>query len=975
MQRRGSIRGRAICQAGDLVGGGAGTRVRAAMARPFTTAEIRDAYLSFFAEKGCVRYPSASLVPENDPTTLFTVAGMSQFKDMFLGRGSHPFTRATTVQKCIRTNDIMNVGRTARHHTFFEMLGNFSFNDYFKRETIHWAWEFLTKRLELDPERLSITVHTIDDEAYRIWREEIGIPAERLFKLGDNDNFWPANAPSEGIEGPGGCCSEIFWDHRTNNDPNDNLTSSTGRFVEIWNLVFPEFNVRKPNADGSPNLENLGRTNIDTGSGLERVAAVLQGVYNNFDTDVFQTIIRRVCEVSGRAYDQSVPLGAKDPQAEVNALIRRIADHVRAVTFCVADGALPGPGDRGYIVRRLIRRATLDLEKLGVAEARLHEVVGSVVEAMGVAYPEIKARQGLAADTLKAEEQLFRRTLRKGLDLFQRSMDRQKGSGVFSGDDAFELVATHGFPKEVIAELAANDGLVLDEARFKARWEEHQRVSTSKGVEVWKASALQDAKPRLGATPFIGYGQTEAEARITLIEVDGKEAAEAATGTSVRFALDRTPFYAESGGQVGDTGVVLGMHPATREAFAIAVRDVQKDDGLFIHTGVVQMGRAVPGTVKAKVEAPRRAAITRHHSATHLLHSALTRALGDHVEQQGSKVSDGELRFDFNHPKALTKDEIAAVEGWVNAQIAAGLAADIRELPIEEAKALGAKAQFGEKYGATVRVVTFGDGSISREFCGGCHVAGTGEIRTFKILSEAASSAGIRRIVAVAGEVAAALGDEQGRLAREAGAALGLAQPDGAEVEPLAKAFKCKPVEVPARVKALADEIAALAAEVGDRVAALSGTLGERVAQLQEERKRLAKVGEQRQQQLAASLADQAAALAAGQPPVVAFAAPGLDAKGLGHLAELVRQRQPGAVIILGAAAAGRVPLLVSVPAALVAQGIKAGEIMARLAPLVGGKGGGRPDLAQGAGSDPARLADAIQAAPALVANAGSAAG
>ena len=944
------------------------------MPKPFTVAEIRESFLAFFAEKGCVRYPSGSLVPENDPTTLFTVAGMSQFKDMFLGRGTHPFTRATTVQKCIRTNDIMNVGRTARHHTFFEMLGNFSFNDYFKKEVIHWAWEFLTQRLQLDPERLSISVHQIDGEAYRIWREDIGIPANRIFKLGDGDNFWPANAPKDGPEGPGGCCSEIFWDHRINNDPNDNLTSSTGRFVEIWNLVFPEFNVRKPHADGSPNLENLGRRNIDTGSGLERVAAVLQGVYNNFDIDVFQTIIRSVCAVSGKTYDKTAVLGAKTQAAEDNALIRRIADHVRAVTFCIADGALPGNSDRGYIVRRLIRRATLDMDKLGVDDAKLFEVVSAVVEAMGQAYPEVARRQDLARDTLKAEEQLFRRTLRKGLDLFQRSLDKFKGGTVFSGDAAFELVTTHGFPKEVIAELAGAEGLTVDEAQFTIRWDEHTRISNTKQIEVFTSTALQEAKPRLGATPFIGYQQTQIDTELTLLEAAGKEVAQANVGTDVRFALKKTPFYAESGGQVGDRGTVTG------NGFIITVSDTQKDEGLVIHLGKVTAGVASVGAVSAQVSADVRRAITSHHSATHLMHSALTHLLGDHVEQQGSKVEPTALRFDFNHPNSLTREQISTIERWVNDAISARHPVDIRVMPIAEAKNLGAKAQFGEKYGDAVRVVTMGTGDVSREFCGGCHVANTGDIIGFRIISEGASSAGIRRIVAVAGAEAAKLAAEEQRVAEACAQHVQLSTPsadDVRQVEDLARQFKAQFAEVPGRVAQLAHDVADVARKLGVQVQTLSGSLLQRVEQLQNEQKRLRKLEETKQAQAAAGAADEVLALqvdVAGAA-LIAAAIPGLDGKALRTLLDVVRAKRSSLCVVLGSVADGKVALVAGVSADLIARGVSAGNLISKLAPLVGGRGGGKADLAQAGGTDAAKLPQAIAAVQSLLAEALAGAG
>jgi alanyl-tRNA synthetase len=936
---------------------------------PFTVAEIREAFLGFFAEKACVRYPSAPIIPENDPTTLFTVAGMSQFKDMFLGRGSHPFTRATTVQKCLRTNDIMNVGRTARHHTFFEMLGNFSFNDYFKKEAIHWAWEFLTQRLKLDPARLSISVHRIDDEAYRIWREEVGIPAERIFKLGDADNFWPANAPSEGPEGPGGCCSEIFWDHRTNDDPNDNLTSSTGRFVEIWNLVFPEFNVRAPHPDGKPNLENLGRRNIDTGSGLERVAAVMQGVYNNFDIDLFQTIIRRVVAISGVPYVKDARNGTAEGDA--NVLTRRVADHVRAISFCIADGALPGNADRGYIVRRLIRRATLDIDKLGVDQARLHEIVPAVVAAMGEAYPEVAKRQHLVVDTLRAEEQMFRRTLRRGLDLFQRALERNRAGKVFSGDDAFELVTTHGFPKEIIEELAGAEGLRLDEARFAARWAEFQKISKGdKAIEVFTSTALQVAKPKLGATPFVGYQDLEVMTRITLLELDGAEVDAAPTGSRVRFALERTPFYAESGGQVADTGRVRGA-TGLGDGFEIRVTDTQKDEGLVVHTGEVVSGTARPGAVKAEVDEAKRRATTRHHSATHLLHAALNRVLGHHVEQQGSKVAPGELRFDYNNPSPPSKEQLAQVEKWVNEQIQAAHPVKAREMPIAEAKTLGAKAQFGEKYGETVRVIDMGDGAVSREFCGGCHVGNTGDIAAFRIVKEEASSAGIRRIVAAAGDAALALASEQREVADACGRVLGGGvAADAAQVDELARSFKVPVRDVPGRIESLVREVSDLANRMQTTmVGGYDGDLMQRVDMLQFELKRLRRLDESRRAQSAAGAIDRilASERSVAGVPVIAHRVDGVDAKSLRGLIDLVRQKKPSHCAVLVGEEQGKALLAVSVSADWIAKGLSAGALVGQLAKLVGGGGGGKPDVAQAGGKDPSQLPAVLAAVPGLV--------
>jgi alanyl-tRNA synthetase len=932
------------------------------MPRPYTAAEIRESFLAFFASKGCVRYASAPLVPENDPTTLFTVAGMSQFKDMFLGRGTHPFTRATTSQKCLRVNDIMNVGRTARHHTFFEMLGHFSFNDYFKPEALRWIWEYYTEVVGLSVDRLSVSVHRTDAESYRFWRTDMGLPDAKIFHLGDKDNFWPANAPTEGPEGPGGYCSEIFYDLRTNDDPNDDLTSDTGRFVEIGNSVFPQFNVRKPNADGTPNLEQLGRTNVDFGGGLERLACMVQGKANNFDIDMLQTIVRGVSHVSAQAYVSATRDAA---QEERNVLIRRVADHVRAISFCVADGALPSNLGRGYVVRRLIRRATLDIDKLGVSDARLHEVVPSVVEAMADAYPEVRARQELAVETLKAEEQTFRRTLKRGLELFARALERQQGSATFSGDDAFELVTTHGFPKEIIEELAGDQGMRLDEARFRSRWEGHTAVSSGKQVEVFTSTALQEAKPRLGPTPFTGYDELESATELTLLEVGGKEAREAAAGAEVRFALARTPFYAESGGQVGDSGVVAG------EGFSIRVTDAQKDEGLVIHHGKVESGTARPGPVKAQVDSDKRKDITRHHSATHLLHAALGAVLGTHVEQQGSKVEAGALRFDFNNPSALSAEQLLAVEDWVNRQIHAGHKVDIRELPIDEARKLGAKAQFGEKYGAKVRVISMGgDVPVSRELCGGCHVHDTREIRAFRVVKEEATAAGIRRIVAVAGHAALKLAASEAEIANEVAQLVGMQNADDPRaIEGIAQSLKVPRKDLAARIEQMRNEVHELAGKLQATLITAEGTLVERVDHLQVELKRLRKLDESKQAQAAAGAADSLLGNIedAGGVPLLVAQVDGLDAKALGQMADALRGKKPSLCVVLGSSAGGKSVLAAAVTKDLIARGLSAGTLVKTLAERIGGRGGGKPELAQAGGPYGAMVGAAVAAARPLV--------
>lgn len=934
------------------------------MVKALTTQEIRDAYVAFFKDKGHVHYPSASLIPENDPTILFTVAGMAQFKDMFLGRGSHDFTRAVTCQKVIRTNDIMEVGRTPRHHTFFEMLGNFSFNDYFKREAITWAWEFLTGVLELPPERLSVSVHEIDDEAYRIWNEEVGIPAERLFRLGDADNFWPANAPSEGPFGPGGCCSEIFWDFQNNDDPEDNLTTGSDRFVEVWNLVFPQYNVCEPKVDGRYTLEELGRVNIDTGMGLERIACVLQGKTNNFDTDEFQRIIKVISEISGVTYVE----GATDErQRAQNTLLRRVADHVRAVSFCVHDGAIPSNVGRGYVVRRLIRRACLDIDKLGVHETALFKTVAAVCEVMGVAYPELHQRRELIEQTLQAEEDSFRKTLRKGLDMLHKCLERHKQQGYaqFSGDDAFELVTTHGFPRELIEELLEQEGLSIDEARFDQRWNEFVQISRSKSADVFTSTALQEAKPRLGATPFIGYDQLSADVEITLLEVDGREVSEAASGTQVRFALNKTPFYAESGGQLADHGTLRG------NGFVIQVEDVQKDEALFVHAGTVTEGTAAPGTAVAEVNVERRLASQANHSATHLLHSALGAVLGDHITQQGSQVGPDGLRFDYNNPQAPEKADLQRIEDWVNRQIASAHAVQTEVMPIAQAKELGAKAQFGEKYGADVRIVTMGSADVSLEFCGGCHVRNTADIKQFRILKDEASSAGIRRITAVSGDAAVSLMEQERALAAACAPLLDMQDIDSTELSELGQLLKLQIDELPQRLQSLREEAQILAQETGTPLQLEGKTALERCQSLQRAMKQLRKQQEQAAGQKARQAIDsiiKSKKEVAGQNLYV-WSFEGVDARALKQVADAMRERLESYCIVLGSNNGGKAMLVTAVSPDLNKNGITAGDLVAELARKVGGGGGGRPDIAQAGGKQGDAVPQALNDVESLLAD------
>lgn len=933
------------------------------MVRPFTVAELRDAYLAFFAAKGCERVASASLVPANDPTTLFTVAGMSQFKDMFLGRGAHPFSKATTCQKCIRTNDILNVGRTPRHHTFFEMLGNFSFNDYFKRETIHWAWEFLTEVLQLDANRLYITVNTLDDEAWDIWEKELGIPAARMGRLGDDDNFWPASAPTEGPTGPGGYCSEIFWDFEPDGPAERNPgNDDSDRFVEIWNLVFPQFNVTEPKIDGRYTLEELGRTNIDTGSGLERLACVVQGKRNNFDIDLLQIIVQRVASLAETPYVE----GASGEIEARNALLRRIADHVRAVTFCISDGAVPGNSGRGYIVRRLIRRATLDIDRLGRDDCRLHQVVASVVEAMGAAYPEIAQRQGLCEQILLSEERAFRRTLGRGLELFQRALQRhrQEGASVFSGDDVFELFTTYGFPHEVTAELAEAEGLSWDEARFQERMAAFADISKGgRSIEVFQASALRDAKASLGATPFVGYDSLSESSDLLMLEVEGDAVEQAPAGSTVRFVLSQTPFYAESGGQVADAGSVTGAD------FVIEVTDVQKDDALVIHSGVVRSGAAAPGPVRAAVDTSSRGATARHHSVTHLLHAALAHVLGDHVEQQGSKVEPAGLRFDFSHDAALSAEQIAAVEDWVAQAIAADHAVQCQEMPIDQARTMGAKALFGEKYGDVVRVVRMGEAST--ELCGGCHVQRTGDIAAFRIVREEAISAGIRRIQAVAGTVAQELAQQEQRIAGALAQILGCQAPADPrhDLTALAQSFKVTIDALPERVRSQQAQVAEQAQALGETLQLSGDDLSSRVRALAEEGKRLRKLAEQQAASKALSAIDEVVAKPQEVAGVAlyAHALPGVDGKALRQAAEQVLNKVSSGVVVLASDVGGKALLMIAVSPDCIDRGLKAGALVAQLAPIIGGGGGGKPDRAQAGGKQPQALPELFAQLPQIL--------
>ncbi|MEN6405881.1 MAG: alanine--tRNA ligase [Thermoguttaceae bacterium] len=692
------------------------------------TNELREKYLTFFESKGCTRRPSDVLVPRWDPSVLFTPAGMNQFKDHFLGRCKLDFTRATTCQKCLRTGDIDNVGRTAYHHTFFEMLGNFSFGDYFKRDAIHWAWEFLTSKkwLGLDPSKLSATIYLDDEEAAGIWLNEIRLPTDRLQRLGEDENFWPANAPSQGPDGVCGPCSEIYY-------------HTPFGSVEIWNLVFTQFNRV---GDPPDNLRPLPSKNIDTGMGLERTASVLQGVESNFHIDILRPLVEAAGEVCGVRYD---------PTDENSRRLRRIADHVRACTFAIHENVYPGNKKQGYVIRRLLRRAVLDGRQLGVRDPFLHKLVGKVAELMRQPYPELSQTTAAVSDVIEKEEANFLSTLDAGLERIERIFEQMKHQhrGVVSGDEAADMFQTHGFPPELFETLAAEHNFAFDWKGFRDEMERHGIESGGgQKVELFRHDPLEALKKAVHGSTFLGYDTLETTDAEVLGIIANDQLCEQVDEVDhegpIVVVLDKTPFYGEMGGQLGDTGELVGSH------FRFEVTDTQVDGGFTLHRGHLREGRLTLGDrIDARVDVQRRQGIRRAHSATHLLHHALQNVLGGHALQQGSKVDDDLLRFDFANPSAVTAEQLDRIEDEVNAKILAGEPIGCQNIPLADARKAGATMLFGEKYPDMVRMVTMGD--FSRELCGGTHLTNTGQIGVFQILSEESVAAGTRRITALTG--------------------------------------------------------------------------------------------------------------------------------------------------------------------------------------------------------------------------------
>ncbi|EAM9830101.1 alanine--tRNA ligase [Salmonella enterica subsp. enterica serovar Rubislaw] len=861
-----------------------------------STAEIRQAFLDFFHSKGHQVVASSSLVPNNDPTLLFTNAGMNQFKDVFLGLDKRNYSRATTSQRCVRAggkhNDLENVGYTARHHTFFEMLGNFSFGDYFKHDAIQFAWELLTGEnwFALPKERLWVTVYETDDEAYEIWEKEVGIPRERIIRIGDNkgapyasDNFWQM-----GDTGPCGPCTEIFYDHGDHiwGGPPGSPEEDGDRYIEIWNIVFMQFNRQ---ADGA--MEPLPKPSVDTGMGLERIAAVLQHVNSNYDIDLFRTLIEAVAKVTG-----ATDLGNKS--------LRVIADHIRSCAFLVADGVLPSNENRGYVLRRIIRRAVRHGNMLGAKDTFFYKLVGPLIEVMGSAGEELKRQQAQVEQVLKTEEEQFARTLERGLALLDEELAKLQGD-TLDGETAFRLYDTYGFPVDLTADVCRERNIKVDEAGFEAAMEEQRR----RAREASGFGADYNAMIRVdSASEFKGYDHLELNGKVTALFVDGKAVEVINAGQEAVVVLDQTPFYAESGGQVGDKGELKGA------GFTFAVDDTQKYGQAIGHLGKLSAGALKVGdAVQADVDEARRARIRLNHSATHLMHAALRQVLGTHVAQKGSLVSDKVLRFDFSHNEAMKPSEIRQVEDLVNAQIRRNLPIETNIMDLDAAKAKGAMALFGEKYDERVRVLSMGD--FSTELCGGTHASRTGDIGLFRIISESGTAAGIRRIEAVTGEGAMATVH---------------AQSD--------------------RLNDIAHLLKGDSQNLGDKVRAVL----ERTRQLEKE---LQQLKDQAAAQESANLSSKAVDLNGVKLLVSELA--GIEPKMLRTMVDDLKNQLGSTVIVLATVVEGKVSLIAGVSKD-VTDRVKAGELIGMVAQQVGGKGGGRPDMAQAGGTDAAALPAAL---------------
>ena len=874
--------------------------------KPFGLNELREMFLSFFETKGHLRLPSFSLIPQNDASLLLINSGMAPMKPFFTGEQEPPRHRVTTCQKCIRTGDIENIGKTARHGTYFEMLGNFSFGDYFKKEAIHWAWEFLTSKewVGLDPERLYPSVFAgnettpADDEAFRIWNEEIGIPAERIFKFGKEDNFW------EHGSGPCGPCSEIYYDRGEQwgcGKPGCTVGCDCDRYIEVWNVVFSQFD-----NDGENHYTELKQKNIDTGMGLERLACVCQGVPSLFDVDTVMNITRKVTEITGASYGQS---------HATDVSLRVITDHIRSATFMICDGVLPSNEGRGYVLRRLLRRAARHGKLLGVNDPFLYTVCDTVIHENEGHYPELRERQDYITKVIRVEEENFAKTIDGGLKIFNDMLSehKAKGESTFSGADAFKLYDTYGFPIDLTLEMVEEQGMKLDEAEFHKQMDE-QRQRARKAREAlgdlgWAGVEFGKDVPE---TEFVGYDHTAIDdAKVVALVVENEQAEEVMPGVEAIVVLDKTPFYAEMGGQVADHGTI------SADGVTFQVTDVQKNKGgKYMHTGKLTQGVLKVGdTVSASIDVKRRKAVMRAHSATHLLDKALRTVLGDHVHQAGSLVEEDRLRFDFTHFSALTAEELAKVSAMVNEAVLEGYDIHNDVLPIEEAKKKGDIALFGEKYGDTVRVVDMGEG-YSVEFCGGTHLDNTAKVGVFHISSEFSVASGVRRIEATTGQASLDVMNRNQEMLFQAAAAL-----------------KAKP-----------------------------GELREKAEQTMLEVKTLHQMVEKFKAKESAGEADRFlfGARQVGELKVLTATIADADANKLRQMGDMLRDKAPNVVAVLATVNGEKITFLAVCGKEAVAKGIKAGEIIKNVTAICGGKGGGKPDSAMGGGTNVLKLDDAL---------------
>ncbi|MBD2515966.1 alanine--tRNA ligase [Nostoc sp. FACHB-973] len=857
--------------------------------------EIRNIFLDFFAQRSHQVLPSASLVPE-DPTVLLTIAGMLPFKPIFLGQRTPEFKRATTSQKCIRTNDIENVGRTKRHHTFFEMLGNFSFGDYFKEQAIAWGWEISTQVFGFSPQNLVVSVFEDDDEAFGIWRDQIGVPIARIKRLGADDNFWVS-----GPTGPCGPCSEIYYDfHPERGDENIDLEDDT-RFIEFYNLVFMQYN-----RDTTGNLTPLQNKNIDTGMGLDRMAQILQKVPNNYETDLIFPIIQTAAQIAGVDYHSS--------DEKTKTSLKVIGDHIRAVIHMIADEIRASNGGRGYVLRRLIRRVVRHGRLIGISGEFTTQVAETAIALSELAYPNVRQREAAIKAELQREESNFLRTLDRGEKLLEEIIQevKQQGKTSISGESAFTLYDTYGFPLELTQEIAEENHLTVDEVGFDA--EMQKQVERAKAahetIDLTVQGSLDKLAEHIHATEFLGYSQSAATAKVEAILVEGVSQEEAEAGTSVQIVLDKTPFYAESGGQIGDRGYISG------DGIVIRVEDVKKESDFFVHFGRIERGTLRVGDgVTAQIDAACRRRAQANHTATHLLQAALKKIVDDGISQAGSLVSFDRLRFDFNCPRALTAEEVQQIEEQVNTWIAQAHNAKVEVLPLAEAKARGAVAMFGEKYGEEVRVIDFP--SVSMELCGGTHVSNTAEIGVFKIISEAGVASGVRRIEAVSGP-----------------AILDYLNVRDKVVKDLSDRFKVKPEELPDRITSLQTEL--------------------RTAEKQLETLK---------GQLAIAKSDSLLQTAetVGDSKIIVAQLEDVDAESLKTAAERLLQKIGNGAVVLGSVPeAGKVSIVAAFSPEVNKKGLQAGKFVGNIAKICGGGGGGRPNLAQAGGRDASKLPEAL---------------